>query len=580
MGDVLRVKTSAASQLSLPEPAALLMSSDGYSSPLLKGLRLDPEDPLHIEFVIDTASEADVSKEEASRLIRYFLAGLTIPQDSLWVNLSPEERDRVIEEDLGQTDLGRDMLAQDYVLKQLASSLTHPDTPIGEAYWRVENGKLTIENRLGKIWIVPDKSVVHEQGTMALITEASLKAESESVSHDVLLPAITRELNHGRHFSLTRQLYHSLILAVWFKKKFEESFYACYLDKSQVNGIDIEDKAVKDKIWNLYCEAFRKGVYDVLRTSVDSGQIQIQGQGKRERRRYFSGGQNYISSSLKPEVKSGIGADEIGTAEGNIRIVHANVVYVSDDPHRVRSGLPMDLQETVSIDQAFLDAYIKKESDPTPPVTLVEVTDDLARQAVLKTLGIANEVIVRELDSFGLLLSDTMRSYDAPDVGGKLQVTGIANRAEMRLLNAGVIGASHAPARLAMRLRYIIYTAYEKGQPRVAMAGEERGGFLHRQAQLLRDGIPLSQDNAIACVEKALSYVEQGASAASAMEEVGGIDMKNLAVEADPISSVVEWNAAGFGPQGGEDTGLKGLRCEIVDMRDADIAAVLAMAGH
>ena len=130
--DLCRVKVSDASVLGLPAPGEMIAASKAYALPVLKGLRLDPENPLHIDFIIDSGNEKNVSQDDVSVLIRYFLAALTVPQKDLWVNLSPYESDRVINESLGITDLGRDMLAQDYVLKQLASSLTHPDTETGK----------------------------------------------------------------------------------------------------------------------------------------------------------------------------------------------------------------------------------------------------------------------------------------------------------------------------------------------------------------------------------------------------------------------------------------------------------------
>jgi ABC-type sulfate/molybdate transport systems ATPase subunit len=67
---------------------------------------------------------------ESSKLIKYFLASLTIPEKDLWVNLShPYEKDRMIaRKNLGQTEMGRDMLAQDYILKQLTASLIYPES--------------------------------------------------------------------------------------------------------------------------------------------------------------------------------------------------------------------------------------------------------------------------------------------------------------------------------------------------------------------------------------------------------------------------------------------------------------------
>ena len=63
---------SAHAALALPAPTQLLDISATYSFPILKGLKLDPNNPLKIEFIIDSANQDNVDKEEASKLIKYF----------------------------------------------------------------------------------------------------------------------------------------------------------------------------------------------------------------------------------------------------------------------------------------------------------------------------------------------------------------------------------------------------------------------------------------------------------------------------------------------------------------------------
>ena len=40
--------------------------------------------------------DKDQKEEEYTKLIKYFLASLTIPDDHQWVNLSPYEKNRII----------------------------------------------------------------------------------------------------------------------------------------------------------------------------------------------------------------------------------------------------------------------------------------------------------------------------------------------------------------------------------------------------------------------------------------------------------------------------------------------------
>jgi hypothetical protein len=75
------------------------------------------------------------------------------------------------------------------------------------------------------------------------------------------------EVNRGKNFAQLRQMYYSLVLATWFKRKFQESFYKSYINQQKIAGIDLADKSAKDRIYALYCEAFKKGVYDYVGTA-------------------------------------------------------------------------------------------------------------------------------------------------------------------------------------------------------------------------------------------------------------------------------------------------------------------------
>ena len=97
-------------------PSAILTPS--FEPVLIKGINLHFDDPLKFDFIVDkgdTNLDSDAFQKESQKLIKYFLGSLTIPEDQMWVNLSPYEKDRIIPESFGQTDMGRDLLAQDYL---------------------------------------------------------------------------------------------------------------------------------------------------------------------------------------------------------------------------------------------------------------------------------------------------------------------------------------------------------------------------------------------------------------------------------------------------------------------------------
>src|SRR5271170_1893913 len=110
-------KARADELLGLPVPGTMVNLSPAYVPVLIKGLKVHPENPLLFDFILDTGKStlkinSPAFKAESEKLIKYFLASLTIKEDDLWVNLSPYEKDRMIPNELGQTELGAEMLAQ------------------------------------------------------------------------------------------------------------------------------------------------------------------------------------------------------------------------------------------------------------------------------------------------------------------------------------------------------------------------------------------------------------------------------------------------------------------------------------
>ena len=122
--------TVQAQDYRLPAPGVMIHLSPSFDPPILKGIKVHPDNPFKFEFILDRGESElsnDQLKDESSKLIKYFLASLTIPEKNLWVNLSPYEKDRIIPQSFGLTEMGRDLLAEDYMLKQITASLMYPE---------------------------------------------------------------------------------------------------------------------------------------------------------------------------------------------------------------------------------------------------------------------------------------------------------------------------------------------------------------------------------------------------------------------------------------------------------------------
>ena len=129
----------AQSVVAMPATGTMVTTSAAFVPAILKGMKVYPKEPLRFDFIVDAGNSAlagDPLKDETTKLARYFLASLTTPEKDLWVNLSPYEKERIIPDAFGQTEMGRDLLAEDYILKQLTSSLMYPENATGKEVWK------------------------------------------------------------------------------------------------------------------------------------------------------------------------------------------------------------------------------------------------------------------------------------------------------------------------------------------------------------------------------------------------------------------------------------------------------------
>ena len=240
----------AQSSFAMPAVGTMLHVTPQYAAPVIKGMQVYPDNPLRFDFIVDTGDsdmEGEKLKEVSTKLIKYFLASLTVPEEDLWVNLSPYEEDRIIPENFGYTEMGRDLLTQDYLLKQLTASLMYPEDELGGQFWdtvkqRVKEkyGDIDIPtNTFNKVWIVPDEAEVYVNGDTVFIAKSHLRVmleedylalsenniarnevkevgEIEEVIDDkitshtsvtseiirqIILPHIEQEVNEGKHFA-------------------------------------------------------------------------------------------------------------------------------------------------------------------------------------------------------------------------------------------------------------------------------------------------------------------------------------------------------------------------------------------
>ncbi len=319
----------------MPPPGQMIHVTSHFEPPQMVGLKIDLKDPFSFDFIMDQGerpmSDFD-KKEEFNKIIKYFLVSLAMPNKEMWVNLSPYESNRIIPEVFAQTEMGRDLLAQDYILKQFTASLMYPEDGLGKKFWnKVYNqaqarfGTTNISvNTFNKVWIVADKADIYQKGDTAFLVNSHLKVMLEQdymaieknkdqfgnvqaikddskdargqmasqIVREIIIPAIEKEVNDGKSFAAVRQVYNAEIMATWFKKTLRESLLGqVFANKSKIAGQKVSDPQAREKIYKEYLRAYKKGVFNYIKEdAAPDGQIIP--------RKYFSGGAQGVNEAM------------------------------------------------------------------------------------------------------------------------------------------------------------------------------------------------------------------------------------------------------------------------------------------
>ncbi|MFA5100893.1 MAG: hypothetical protein WC547_08435, partial [Candidatus Omnitrophota bacterium] len=283
-----------------------------------------------VGFILDKGDTKEPARAgietEAGKLSEYFQIGLRLPDRSFWVNLRPDSPLDIIDPAVEKTDVGRILLEADVQLKRDLARFTAPKTVLGKMYWDKLYAKA--EYLFGhsdaeiptvtRPWIVPGEILLGESPSGAYVYKALLKVcleqdhirtpsvndpvdprfsalneYSSELLRNTIIPELTREVNTSRRYAGLRQVYYSLILAQWFKKKYGQQSSASNIPaaiKALTQAIDCRDTRgltsrmawSKEAYFKAYQESFQKGEYNTEETIAGPAGITI--------RRYFSGG--------------------------------------------------------------------------------------------------------------------------------------------------------------------------------------------------------------------------------------------------------------------------------------------------
>ncbi len=530
------------SLLGLSKPGVMVSLSPSYEPALIKGLNVHKENPFLFDFIVDTGNSklsGDALRSEGDRLIKYFFAALTIPDKDLWVNLSPYEKDRMIPQALGKTAMGRDLLAQDYMLKQLTASLIYPEKGLGKEFWdkiyaqaRERFGTTDIPvNTFNKVWIVAQKASVYEHNQTAFIVSGHLKVMLEedylatqkhqrqsgdmkasqgknltqNVIRQIIIPAIEHEVNTGKNFATLRQIFYSQILATWFKRNLKQTLLSqVYADRSTVKGIDLKDPLIKELIYQRYLQAYKKGAFNYIKEEFDPLTQES------TPKKYFSGG---YATALVVDVVDRASTSQLRVAEKPTgRDVDLTAAFHLNP---VKKDLPIEIlfmELNSSGEYPWLEVDAKRSlkvylSNPVDPrrdaKTWMKREIDFwllipkAQRPLPKSRAeILENIQARYQEIVGATVIQTLHEYGNLSVGGKgLEDTkAISVYLKDRDMGKAVATIRHSlgyssAAEDAQIARILHRSVYLYNRYRVAATAEEISAATHKIADLIKRGV-------------------------------------------------------------------------------------------
>ncbi|MFI9508813.1 hypothetical protein [Nocardia sp. NPDC052566] len=230
-------------------------------------------------------SDVAVGQTAAVQASDAFFVWLSLPESAFWVNLNPNEPDRIVDNKLGATDVGRILLVADLEMKKVVGRLIHPDTDLGRRFWRGPGERASCIDM--RQWIVPAPATVYERDGGMYIVDAPLQvqmesdflrkqgmpsqcvapdAQMESMFRDQVLPKVQDAVNHAPEFTELRRVYLSRVAAQWYRERHgRDGALSTMIDSGDVSAWPALQPWSSREVFDRYVQSYNNFEFNVTR---------------------------------------------------------------------------------------------------------------------------------------------------------------------------------------------------------------------------------------------------------------------------------------------------------------------------
>lgn len=218
---------------------------------------------------------------------------LALTPEKFWVNLNPDQPDKVMDAKLGKTDAGRVLLEADLIMKHDFSEGLNPNKHAGgKRYWDTAPRRNGIPCFPGtRFWIEPEPAKVREQdgGIYILdspmdvsaqwldvdytvpgsteckdLTEAEKKQIEASVNANIV-PIIKKRVNNDPKYADLRAVYNARVAAQYIRQQDAKkpTDFHDIINSNDASAWPLRaphQNWTREQVWNRYMDSIKKGI--------------------------------------------------------------------------------------------------------------------------------------------------------------------------------------------------------------------------------------------------------------------------------------------------------------------------------
>ncbi|MEU9113269.1 hypothetical protein AB0D04_16170 [Streptomyces sp. NPDC048483] len=223
-----------------------------------------------------------------------FLTWLSLSPEKFWVNLNPDQPDKIMDTTFGKTDAGRVLLEADLALKKDFAQAANPTKyPGADTYWKSlpRNGKGEPCWFQVRQWIEPKEAVVREEkgGIHILDTPLAVKAQylkinnmpgndsvylcdfnkaqtkaTERRMNRLIMPEIEKRVNTLPRYADLRRVYTARVAAEFIRQQdaITPTDYHKLINSNDITATPLRapnQDWTRQKVYDAYIESLKKG---------------------------------------------------------------------------------------------------------------------------------------------------------------------------------------------------------------------------------------------------------------------------------------------------------------------------------